>query len=133
MTLKSTNISHYISLLLILLLSSGQSFASANAPVIIIAGTNGTTVKMYEKFEVSLALENVEIENPYDPADIDVYAHFAAPSGKKIRINGFYDNYENTDQWKVRFSPGETGVYTYQLFVEDARIRVNHLLVILLL
>jgi hypothetical protein len=98
MTLKPTIVCHYISLLFILLHSSGESFASANAPVIIISCTNATTVKKYEKFEVSLNLENVEIENPYDPADIDVHALFMAPSGKKVRINGFDDNYENADQ-----------------------------------
>ncbi len=120
MTIKSTKVFSYISLVFIMLFSPGESFASANAPVITISGTNAATVKKYEKFEVSLNLENVGIENPYDPADIDVYAHFTAPSGKKIRINGFYDNYENADQWKVRFSPGETGAYTYQLFVDDS-------------
>lgn len=120
MTPKSTHFFPYITLIFIILLFPGESFASANAPVISISGTNGSTVKKYEKFEVSITLENVEIENPYDPEDIDVYAHFTDPSGKMIRINGFYDNYENADQWKVRFSPGETGVYTYQLFVEDA-------------
>ena len=88
MTIKSPHIFPYISLIFILLLSPGESFASTNGPVIIISGTNVSTVKKYEKFEVSLKLENVEIENPYDAGDIDVYAHFTAPSDKKIRING---------------------------------------------
>ena len=97
-----------------------ETFIPGIAPVIGIKGTNGGTIKKYEKFEVWPSLENVGIENPYNPDDIDVHALFTAPSGKKIRINGFYDDFENADQWKVRFSPNETGVYTYQLFVEDA-------------
>jgi hypothetical protein len=92
---------------------------SGKSPTVQITSTNADRVKKYEKFEVLLDLSNVEIENPYDPADINVYALFTTPSGKEIRINGFYDNYQDTDQWKVRFSPAETGEYTYQLFVED--------------
>lgn len=96
-----------------------ETYEPGKTPVIRIASTNATTVLQYEKFELHLDLEDVKIENPYDPGDIDVYALFMTPSGKEIRINGFYDNYENLDQWKVRFSSGETGSFSYQLFVED--------------
>jgi hypothetical protein len=61
----------------------------------------------------------VDYENPFNPEEIDLYAIFQAPSGKEIRINGFYDNYEDADQWKIRFSPNETGTYKYQVFVEN--------------
>lgn len=98
----------------------GETFVPGKMPVVKVTGTNSATIKKYEKFEVNLDLAYVGIENPYDPRDIDVYAQFTTPSGKQIRINGFYDNYRNADQWKVRFSPGETGEYTYQVFVEDA-------------
>ncbi|RPI42255.1 MAG: DUF5060 domain-containing protein, partial [Bacteroidetes bacterium] len=50
----------------------------------------------------------------------DVYALFNTPSGKEIRINAFYDDYLEAGDWKLRFSPSETGRYTYRLFVEDA-------------
>lgn len=98
----------------------GETFFPGRTPVIRLTASNGTTIKKYEKFELWFDLENVGIENPYDPGDIDIYAMFSTPSGKQIRINGFYDNYENADQWKIRFSPGETGEYSYRLFVEDA-------------
>lgn len=98
----------------------GETFIPGRLPEVQVAGTNTTTVKKYEKFEVWVDLDNVGIGNPYDPEDIDLYAIFTAPSGKQIRINGFYDNYESTDQWKVRFSPGETGEYRYRLYVNDA-------------
>ena len=87
------------------------------SPAIKITSTNATRVKKYEKFEVLLDVENAGIENPYDPEDIDVYAKFTTPSGRVIRINGFYDDYDNAGQWKVRFSPAEPGEYSYQLFV----------------
>ena len=88
-------------------------------PEVTISSTNTSTVKKYEKFEANLVLKNAEIENPYDPADIDVYALFSSPSGSEIKINGFYDNYEGADKWKVRFSPVETGEYKFQVFVKD--------------
>jgi len=86
-------------------------------PGISVSQTNTSTVKKYEKFEVNIELENVSYENPFDPEEIDVYAIFSSPSGKSYRINGFYDNYNNANQWKLRFSPNETGVYNFRLFV----------------
>ena len=117
-----------IPVILLFFLANSLSYSKNNempgtnnpkSPTVKIASTNTNRVKKYEKFEVLLSLKNVNYENPYDPADIDVYALFTAPSGEEIRINGFYDNYKNADQWKLRFSPGETGEYTYQLFVEN--------------
>ncbi len=98
----------------------GETFKKGVTPSVKIAGTNTSTVKKYEKFELRLELKNVGIENPYDPEDIDVYAFFTSPSGKKTKINGFYDDYEGADKWKIRFSPNETGEYKYQVFVRDA-------------
>jgi hypothetical protein len=98
----------------------GETYIPGVPPMVTITGTNTGTVKKYEKFEVLPDLGRVGIDNPYDPEDIDVYALFTAPSGRQIRINGFYDNYMDADQWRVRFSPAETGTYTYRVFVEDA-------------
>lgn len=88
-------------------------------PEVNITGINTGTVKKYEKFEVIPELKNVKFENPFDPADIDVYAQFTSPSGENIKINGFYDNYEGANKWKIRFSPGETGEYKFRIFLKD--------------
>jgi hypothetical protein len=93
--------------------------AQAPSPGVRISQIQTDTVKRYEMLEVHLELTHVEIENPYDPLDVDVYALFFAPSGEQIRINGFYDNHRDADQWKIRFSPGETGAYSFRVFVED--------------
>src|SRR6056297_657135 len=77
-------------------------------PEISVLQTNTSTVKKYEKFEINIELKNVKYENPYNPEEIDVYAIFTAPSGKTLRINGFYDDFNGADQWKLRFSPNET-------------------------
>jgi hypothetical protein len=111
--------------LIVLLLASAacsqksKKYAQGIKPEVSISGINTETVKKYEKFEVVPVLKNVDIENPYDPADIDVYAMFTSPSGKDIRINGFFDDYKGADKWRIRFSPGETGEYKFRIYVKD--------------
>jgi len=109
-------------LLLLFLMNSsviGNAAFQISVPEITVSKINNNKIKKYEKFEIRLEMQNVTYENPYDPEEIDLYAIFHSPSGKEIRINGFYDNYEDTDQWKIRFSPNETGEYNYQVFVEN--------------
>ena len=95
------------------------------APEVFVTEVNSTIIKKYEKFEIFLELRNVKFKNPFDPDDIDLYALFQAPSGKEIRINGFYDDYENVNQWKIRFSPNEIGTYSYRVFVKNRGKRGN--------
>ncbi len=99
--------------------AGAETYIPGVNPLVKVSEVNTETVKKYEKFEMKLDLANVGIENPYDPADIDVYAEFTSPSGKKIKVNGFYDNFQNADAWKIRFSPNETGRYNYQVFAKD--------------
>lgn len=99
---------------------SAETFVPGVKPAVDISWINSKTVKKYEKFEIKLNLKNTGIENPYNPADIDVYANFTTPLGKTIKINGFYDNYAGANEWKIRFSPNETGEYKFQVFVKDA-------------
>jgi len=103
----------------ILILLLATTLAGCNNKGISISGVNSETINKYEKFEVTLNLKNAEIENPYDPADIDIYALFTTPSGKEIKINGFFDDYRNAGKWKIRFSPSETGEYKYRIFLKD--------------
>ena len=97
----------------------GKAYPHGRKPQVSVAGVNTSIVKKYETFELVPEIKNVRIDNPYDPADIDVYALFTAPSGKTVRINGFYDNYRGINKWKIRFSPRETGEYKYRVYVAD--------------
>jgi len=77
------------------------------------------TLGLYEKFEVSFNINNGnEYVNPFDPDEIDISADFTSPSGKKWKIPGFY-YYSMGTLWKVRFSPNETGVWSYIIRVKD--------------
>lgn len=75
------------------------------------------SVGLYEKFEIVLDVK-AEFYNPFDPGEIDISATFTSPSGKEKKINGFYD-YSYGALWKVRFSPDETGRWTYAVKVTD--------------
>jgi len=106
-------------------ISSVQKEAiSDQKPTVSIKKVNTSQVGLYEKFEVQLNLQNVKYYNPYDYKQIDVRAVFISPSGKKWEIYGFYDNFKKADAWKIRFSPNETGTWTYRVSVEDYQGKV---------
>lgn len=96
-----------------------ETFDLLNTPEISITSTNGSEIGLYEEFSIEYTLNNVGIANPYDPDDIDVHAWFKSPSGDTTQIFGFYDNYNNADQWRLYFSPFETGTWEYQIIVND--------------
>jgi len=85
-------------------------------PTVTVDSTNSNNIQQYEKFEVVLDLQDASYNNPYDPDQIDVHAYFKSPKGDTTWVNGFYDDYNNAQAWKVRFSPGETGSWEYQVF-----------------
>ncbi len=87
-----------------------------------VVSVNSEQVGKYEKFELILSLKNARYDNPYDPADIDIYGIFRSPSGQEIRINGFFDAYRSANQWKIRFSPKESGEYKYKVCIKDGSV-----------
>ncbi|HMI05372.1 MAG TPA: DUF5060 domain-containing protein, partial [Pedobacter sp.] len=64
------------------------------------------------KYDFHEFLVNVETDagNPF--MDAGLKGRFTAPSGKVVLIDGFYDG---GGQWKLRFSPDETGTWSYEL------------------
>lgn len=98
---------------------SATTFDPNAPPIVTVKQVNATTVGLYEKFEAILDLKNADYLNPYNPEEIDVQANFIAPSGRQWKIFGFYDNYQNQDQWKVRFAPNEIGQWNYTIRATD--------------
>ncbi|MCA9735622.1 DUF5060 domain-containing protein [candidate division KSB1 bacterium] len=90
----------------------------AQTPHVSIQSVNSQTIGLYEKFEINAELSNVNFSNPYDPVQVDLSAIFTSPSGKEWRIYGFYDNYQNRNQWKVRFAANELGQWRYVLLLK---------------
>lgn len=85
-------------------------------PVIRVVEANARKIGRFEKLELVVDL-TADYDNPYDPDELDLSAEFTSPAGLTWRINGFFDAYPQT--WKVRFSPDETGEWTYRLRVRD--------------
>ena len=93
---------------------------------------NKSEVYQYDKFELTFELTG-KWNNPFDPGQIQVDGYFTAPDGKKYVVPGFfYQDYELTKKngedhlkpigdpvWKIRFTPRESGKFTYQIEVRN--------------
>jgi hypothetical protein len=66
-------------------------------------------IKKYDLHEFLVKFK-ADAGNPFK--DTGLTGKFIAPSGKVVLINGFYDG---DGQWKLRFSPDETGTWSYEL------------------
>ena len=93
------------------------------------------TARQYEKVEISLPVEVVP-DNPFDPNLIALDALVTLPSGKSVRVPGFwFQDYRRSlrdptapelerveelaplgrPEWRVRFSSGEVGTHRFVL------------------
>ncbi|MBN1479477.1 DUF5060 domain-containing protein [candidate division KSB1 bacterium] len=111
--MNSKHFAHSILVFSLLLMTSTRAR-------IEIERVNSTSVGLYEKFEAIYNLDDFSYNNPYDPDDIDVTAVFTSPSGAQWQLFGFYDDYKNANEWKVRFSPNEIGEWTCLISAKTA-------------
>lgn len=90
-----------------------------------------SSVDLFGLYEIAFQME--DYSNPYDPDVIDVHVNFIAPDGKTFTVNGFYyEEYRFEQQkdtevaissknkgWRVRFTPDQTGTWTFNLHAID--------------
>jgi len=93
---------------------------------------NSPRVAQYGKLEATFSLGGTW-NNPFDPHQVAVDTVFHTPSGKVIRLPGFfYQGYERSlngkrevlatvgaPVWKVRFAPPEPGEYRWEITVKN--------------
>ena len=94
---------------------------------------NADQVPCHGKLELTFNLDR-EYPNPFDPAVVDVQAHFRSPSGQTADVPGFfYQDYARMRDgngneklspvgepcWKVRYAPTEVGTYEYFVSAKD--------------
>lgn len=72
-----------------------------------VTGAETTTVPKYGLVELALHCAD-RFENPF--RDAACSAEFVAPSGTRLRVEGFYDG---DDCWRVRFVPREHGSWNW--------------------
>ncbi len=98
------------------------------------------SVGLFGLCEISFRLPST-YSNPYDPDTINVYAVFTGPDNSSYTINAFYyedytfqqhsDGYEvathnsTNDGWRVRFTPTETGTWTFFIKAFDKNGELN--------
>lgn len=97
------------------------------------AAPNRARVPVYDLFELDVDLA-AAYENPFDPEQVALDARFVTPSGKTVKVPGFY-MVEFVEEkipagqvlkpggkqgWRVRFAPAEPGTYRYELTARDA-------------
>ncbi len=90
--------------------------------------------------EAELAIEcDGEWVNPFDPADVQVDAVIRTPSGRELRVPGFYlrdfsrarvegrEVLEPTgvEGWRVRFAPTEPGRHVGRIVLDDGESRAE--------
>jgi hypothetical protein len=78
---------------------------------------------LYDKLEMGLSI-NAEYTNPFDPDEINIMAVFKSPSDKEWKVPGFYSQ-SRRGGFLVRFSPDETGEWSYIVSVTDRTGTVN--------
>jgi hypothetical protein len=72
---------------------------------------------LYEKLELPLNITAL-FTNPFDPDEVNIMATFKSPSGKEWKVPGFYSQ-SRRGGFLVRFSPDETGQWSYTISVTD--------------
>ncbi|KPK85581.1 MAG: hypothetical protein AMS27_06940 [Bacteroides sp. SM23_62_1] len=94
-----------------------QSLSVLSQPTINRIFQQPGATGLYEKLELGLSI-NAEFTNPFDPDELDIMAAFTAPSGKVWKVPGFYTQ-SRWGGFLVRFSPDETGEWSYTISVTD--------------
>lgn len=103
---------------------------NAQVPVINSVVTDRSSVSRYEKIEFTIQFSGA-YTNPYDYDDILVRADITTPSGANEVVEGFFiEDYSlnlssgnitplGVSQFRVRYTPRETGQYTYTITVKN--------------
>ena len=108
-------------ILLILILSAFSSLLSAQ-----ISEVRLLTAKplLYVRIDFDITLI-AKWDNPYLQEDIVLDMELTSPSGKVIKLPCYYESGQSgqVSLWKARFTPQETGHYTY-----TTRLRTNDLI-----
>jgi hypothetical protein len=79
-----------------------------------------STVNRYQKAEWQIELKS-GWTNPYAPSEIALDMQITSPSGKNLILPCFYESGKPGEKsfWKARFTPRETGVYSYQFELKE--------------
>jgi PKD repeat protein len=115
-------------LIIIFQLVFASSLSGANPEVLSVV-PSASSVPKYEMLELTVDL-NASYNSPYDFEQINLQATFTSPGGQQYVVDGFYfqdftmpqpDELipEGEPGWRIRFSPNQTGNWSYVVKVTD--------------
>jgi len=82
----------------------------------IFETNSASGVPLYTAFDLVLSTSTT-YNNPY--LDVSVDGIFTSPTGKVLRLDGFWDNGQT---WRVRFAPNEAGQWSYNTQSADPEL-----------
>lgn len=85
-------------------------------PSVLAVETESTEVGRYDLVELTVDLQ-ASYDNPFDQREVSLDATFSHQGGTNLSIPGFWDG---EGEWRVRFTPTESGLWTYRIAVTDA-------------
>ena len=83
------------------------------APPAVTVSANADTIPRYDIYELTMTNAG-NYANPWE--DVVITAIFNSPSAKTYTVGGFY---YDTNTWKLRFAPMETGTWTWSLTFDN--------------
>lgn len=101
--------------------AQSRTQSGANGATVTLHARPATAIAQYARLELQLET-TITVENPYDPAQIDLLVHFTAPDGRVLTVPAFWmQPYDLTTQqpvgeagWRVRFTPSLAGTWQAQ-------------------
>lgn len=95
--------------------TSPTTTLTSPGPNIDSVETETTDISSYDLVELTVDVE-ATYENPFDQREVTLDADFTHEDGTTLSIPGFWDG---DDSWRIRFTPTEPGLWTYEITVTD--------------
>ena len=79
-------------------------------------------MSQYERTVIDVQLK-ASWTNPYRESDVALWATISTPSGKTLRLPGFYvsGDSKKLSNWRFHFAPHEVGAYQFSIELLDDR------------
>ena len=82
--------------------------------IVAAPGWAQESVKQHARLQIDLTSSRSYTDPVYDVREF--YVLFTSPTGRELRINGFWDG---GNDWRIRFAPDEIGIWSYRTVCSD--------------
>ncbi|HSB67317.1 MAG TPA: DUF5060 domain-containing protein [Anaerolineales bacterium] len=100
--------------------------APTSAPPLVIVNPSSNRIERYNLLEINLQTI-LQVDNPYDPDEINIEVFFTTPSGDELKVGAFWmQDYDLQTRrpkgkpgWKVRITPTDAGIWSAVARIPD--------------